>query len=31
MDCKIRTHFTIQGIKNVRNATKRTKKIPDNN
>ena len=31
MDCKMRTHFTIQDSKNVRNATKRIKKIFDTN
>ena len=29
--CKMRTHFTIQDDKNIRNATKRIKKILDNN
>ena len=31
MDCKMRTHFTIQDSKNVRNATKRIKKFLDAN
>ena len=31
IDCKMRTHFTIQDSKNVRNATKRIKKILDAN
>ena len=31
MDCKMRTHFTIQDSKNVRNATKWMKKILDAN
>ena len=31
VDCKMRTHFTIQDSKNVRNATKRMKKILDVN
>ena len=31
IDCKIRTHFTIQDCKSVRNATKRIKKILDAN
>ena len=31
MDCKMRTYFTIQDSKNVRNATKRIKKMYDAN
>ena len=31
VDCKMRTHFTNQDSKNVRNATKRVKKISDAN
>ena len=31
IDCKMRTHFTIQDSKNVRNATNRIKKILDAN
>ena len=31
IDCKMRTHFTIQDSKNVRNATKRIKKVLDTN
>ena len=31
IDSKMRTHFTIQDSKNVRNTTKRIKKILDNN
>ena len=31
IDCKMRTHFTIQDSNNVGNATKRIKKILDNN
>ena len=31
IDCKMRAHFTIQNSKNVRNATKRIKKILDAN
>ena len=31
IDCKIRTHFTILDSKNVRNVTKRRKKILDAN
>ena len=31
IDCKMRTHFTIQDSKNVRNTTKRIKKILDAN
>ena len=31
MDCKMRTHFTNQDSKNIRNATKRIKKILDAN
>ena len=31
IDCKLRAHFTIQDSKNIRNATKRIKKISDTN
>ena len=31
IDCKMRTHFTIQVSKNIRNATKRIKKILEAN
>ena len=31
MDCKMRIYFTIQDSKNVKNATKRMKKILDAN
>ena len=31
INCKMRTHFRIQDSKNVRNATKRIKKILDAN
>ena len=31
IDCKMRTHFTIQDSKSKRNATKRIKKIVDAN
>ena len=31
IDCKMRTHFIIQDSKNVRNATKRIKKILNTN
>ena len=31
VDCKVRSHFTIYGSKNVRNATKTMKKILDTN
>ena len=31
IDCKMRTHFTIKDSKNVRNATKRMKKMLDAN
>ena len=31
IDCEIKNHFTIQDSKNVRNATKRIKKILDAN